>query len=110
MPNCQRSNVSTHTLHCIKCRYGKDVADLDAIEGLIDLKGSIDRYGNDHNFTCLVPDLSQNGGCDPDDAFSTVPYEKGHALLCTIQHAVGGPEVMDPFIKAYVVRNDQQRV
>ena len=84
--------------------YGAGVADLDAIEGLSDLKDAVDRYGADHNFTRLIPDLSADGGIDPDDAFSTVPYEKGHALLCTIQHAVGGAEKMDPFIKAYVVR------
>lgn len=53
--------------------YGQAVADLDAIEGLSDLKDSIDLFGEDHNFTCLVPDLSVDGGCDPDDAFSTVP-------------------------------------
>lgn len=35
--------------------------------------------GPDHNFTCLVPDLSC--GVDPDDSFSTVPYEKGASLL-----------------------------
>lgn len=34
----------------------------------------IARYGPEHPFTALVPDLS--GGVDPDDAFSKIPYEK----------------------------------
>ena len=29
-------------------------------------------------YTKLVPDMV---GIDPDDAFSTIPYEKGHTLL-----------------------------
>ena len=52
--------------------YGQSVADLDAIEGLLDLQDSIDHFGADHNYTRLIPDLSGDG--DPDDSFSTVPY------------------------------------
>ena len=29
-------------------------------------------------------------GIDPDDAFSTVPYEKGHTLLYYLETLVGG--------------------
>ena len=31
-----------------------------------------------HEFTKLIPDV---GGKDPDDAFSSIPYEKGMSLL-----------------------------
>ena len=34
---------------------------------------SVDRFGHDHEFTKLVIDLK---GKDPDDAFSSIPYEK----------------------------------
>jgi leukotriene-A4 hydrolase len=34
---------------------------------------STDRFGHDHEFTKLVIDLK---GKDPDDAFSSIPYEK----------------------------------
>lgn len=37
-------------------------------------------------FTKLVPQLE---GIDPDDAFSSVPYEKGFSLLYAIASAVG---------------------
>jgi leukotriene-A4 hydrolase len=33
----------------------------------------VDLYGKDHEFTKLIVDLK---GKDPDDAFSSVPYEK----------------------------------
>jgi leukotriene-A4 hydrolase len=46
------------------------------------------RFGHSHNFTRLCPDL--RGGVDPDDAFSSVPYEKGFALMCRLEQAVGG--------------------
>ena len=37
--------------------------------------------------TKLVPDMV---GIDPDDAFSTVPNEKGHTLLYYLETLVGG--------------------
>jgi hypothetical protein len=37
------------------------------------LEDSVDRFGHDHEFTKLVIDLK---GKDPDDAFSSIPYEK----------------------------------
>lgn len=39
---------------------------------------------------------------DPDDAFSSVPYEKGHTFLYYIEHLLGGPEVFEPFLKSYL--------
>lgn len=50
-------------------------------------------------YTKLVPDME---GVDPDDVFSSIPYEKGHALLFYLESLLGGPTVMDPFLKAYV--------
>lgn len=42
----------------------------------LNIVGSVERYGEDHEFTKLVVDLV---GKDPDDAFSSIPYEK----VCT---------------------------
>ncbi|KAH9503588.1 Leukotriene A-4 hydrolase [Bulinus truncatus] len=50
-------------------------------------------------YTKLVPDLN---GVDPDDAFSIVPYEKGFALLYSLETLLGGPGVFEPFLKAYI--------
>ncbi|KAI9593051.1 peptidase family M1-domain-containing protein [Syncephalis fuscata] len=72
-----------------------------SILGLKDLKTDIDEYGPDHPFTALCPDLE---GADPDDAFSTVPYEKGYNLLYYLEQLLGGPSVFEPYMKAYVER------
>jgi leukotriene-A4 hydrolase len=44
--------------------------------------------GENSPLTCLVPDLK---GISPDDAFSIVPYEKGHTLLFHLEELAGGP-------------------
>ncbi|KAH9503587.1 Leukotriene A-4 hydrolase [Bulinus truncatus] len=41
-------------------------------------------------YSKLVPDLN---GVDPDDAFSIVPYEKGFALLYSLETLLGGPVI-----------------
>jgi leukotriene-A4 hydrolase len=40
-------------------------------------------------------------GQDPDDAFSSIPYEKGCFFLLYLQGVVGGPEPMEEFARAY---------
>ena len=40
-------------------------------------------------------------GSDPDDAFSSVPYEKGFALLAYLESLVGEPAFKE-FVRAYV--------
>eukprot|EP00041_Stephanoeca_diplocostata_P023432 m.576719 g.576719 ORF g.576719 m.576719 type:complete len:604 (+) comp22287_c1_seq2:96-1907(+) len=54
------------------------IADLTAVNGLEALRDSVQQYGETHNFTALLPTLDN---VDPDDAFSSVPYEKGFNLL-----------------------------
>lgn len=48
-------------------------------------------------YTKLIPDL---GDGDPDDAFSSVPYEKGFNLLYSLERMVGR-EAFAKFTKAY---------
>lgn len=43
--------------------------------------------GEENPFTKLVVDLT---GVDPDDAFSTCPYEKGHTFLFYLEQLLGG--------------------
>lgn len=68
-------------------------------EGGKALQGSIDAFGADNLLTAMVPNLD---GVDPDDAFSSVPYEKGCGLLTYIEQKMGGPSVMESWFKAYV--------
>ena len=37
-----------------------------------------------------------------DDAFSSIPYEKGMAFLWYLQKTVGGDEPMEEFLVAYI--------
>ena len=66
-----------------KAIYGKAFQDLHAQIGLNDLQKSVDRFGPDHPHTCLCPRLK---GIDPDDAFSSVPYEKGSSPFAQRVH------------------------
>lgn len=45
-------------------------------------------FGANNPVTNLVPSLED---VDPDEAFSSVPYEKGFALLYHLEELMGGP-------------------
>lgn len=77
---------------------GQPSRDFSAIGGWEDLKYQISVMGDTNPFTSLVVDLT---GVDPDDAFSSVPYEKGNAFLWYLEEIVGGPDEMEPFLKSY---------
>ncbi|ABN64689.2 Probable leukotriene A-4 hydrolase (LTA-4 hydrolase) (Leukotriene A(4) hydrolase) [Scheffersomyces stipitis CBS 6054] len=80
--------------------YGESMRHFSAIIGWNDLENSIKAMGNDaERFSPLVLDLK--AGEDPDDSFSTVPYEKGFNLLFLIEQTVGGKKVFDKFIPSY---------
>ncbi|XP_053614355.1 LOW QUALITY PROTEIN: leukotriene A-4 hydrolase [Plodia interpunctella] len=55
--------------------------------------------GATSNLTNLVVSLK---GVHPDDAFSSVPYEKGSLFLRYLENLAGGPEVFDDFLRAYL--------
>ncbi len=70
--------------------------------GWIQLTKTVQQWGENHNFTRLVPDLS--AGIDPDDAFSRIPYEKGAAFITYLERVVGGKDIYIPFFKKYIER------
>ncbi|KAJ1523935.1 hypothetical protein ONE63_010484 [Megalurothrips usitatus] len=78
---------------------GEPARQFDAIGGLKELHETVERRGSTDPLTCLVHDLR---GVDPDDAFSSVPYEKGHTFLYYLEAQLGGPEAFEPFMKAYL--------
>lgn len=51
------------------------------------LEDSITAFKDHPGLTALVPDIA---GVDPDDAFSSVPYEKGFSLLVLVEQIVRG--------------------
>uniref|UniRef100_A0A668AKC5 Leukotriene A(4) hydrolase n=1 Tax=Myripristis murdjan TaxID=586833 RepID=A0A668AKC5_9TELE len=70
-----------------------------AMGGWKDLQDSVNTFGAKNPLTNLVPNLHE---VDPDDAFSSVPYEKGFALLYHLEELMGGPEVFMGFVKSYI--------
>ncbi|GMM30811.1 bifunctional aminopeptidase/epoxide hydrolase [Martiniozyma asiatica (nom. inval.)] len=80
--------------------HGEKFRQFSAIIGWNDLENSIKSMGSSASrFSTLVQNLKD--GCDPDDSFSTVPYEKGFNLLYHIEQTLGGTSEFDPFIKYY---------
>lgn len=66
--------------------FGREREGLDSHGGLQGLNNYISRMGSDHPYTRLVTDLKE--GDDPDDSFSTVPYEKGYFFLSYLEYKV----------------------
>lgn len=78
--------------------YGEQMRHFLAIVGWTDLENSIKSMGKDSDkYSKLVLNLS---GEDPDDSFSSVPYEKGFNLLLYLETLLG-IEKWDKFIPQY---------
>ncbi|KAK5725019.1 Leucyl aminopeptidase yscIV [Elasticomyces elasticus] len=80
--------------------------DFSAIIGWKALEDSIAQFGEDHNFTKLIPDLK---GEDPDDAFSSIPYEKGFTFLYYLEKLMG-IDTWNKFIPHYFTTFKQKSV
>lgn len=82
----------------IMARIHKNPAflDFDAIGGYKDLTDACKVMPDE--FTSLVPVL---GDLDPDEYYSSVPYEKGFNLLFALERRVGTP-AFEEFFQAYV--------
>jgi len=68
--------------------------------GQKDLDDSLERFKDQPELTRLRTHLE---GVDPDDVFSSIPYEKGARFLVALERAVG-EERFDRFIQAYLAR------
>nr|XP_021511142.1 leukotriene A-4 hydrolase [Meriones unguiculatus] len=79
--------------------FGEKFRHFHALGGWGELQNTIKTFGESHPFTKLVVDLKD---VDPDVAYSSIPYEKGFALLFYLEQLLGGPEVFLGFLKAYV--------
>ncbi|RKF51371.1 Leukotriene A-4 hydrolase-like protein [Golovinomyces cichoracearum] len=80
--------------------HGDSHRDFSAIIGWKALEDSVTLFGEEDEFTKLVVNLQ---GKDPDDAFSSIPYEKGFHLLYYLEKLVGKAR-FDEFIPYYFNR------
>lgn len=68
--------------------YGESVLQFNAAQGRLGMQEAVALFGADNDFTALCPDLTVDGGVDPDDAFSRIPYEKGFHFIYYLQASV----------------------
>ncbi|XP_030641072.1 leukotriene A-4 hydrolase [Chanos chanos] len=82
-----------------RCMESEQFRQFKAIGGWKELQESVNTFGANNPLTNLVPNLHE---VDTDEAFSSVPYEKGFALLYHLEELMGGPEVFMGFVKSYI--------
>jgi len=90
--------------------HGEEFAKFHAMMGYQHLTESVDRYKetNQLQFTKMVQDLNK---VDPDDAFSSVPYEKGFNFLYYLEkQIVGDVNVFEKFLHAYFTKFAHQSI
>lgn len=88
-------------------RRGEKMVDFGYIGGWKTLKDSVKQFPADSPATQLVQVLKET---DPDDSFSSVPYEKGSCFLYYLEQILGGPEVFEPFLRSYLETYQYQTV
>lgn len=79
---------------------GRDSSELHAAIGRHDLDVALQRFAKRPELTRLRTDLA---GVDPDEAYSTVPYEKGYLLLRRLEE-ICGREQWDSFLRSYLAK------
>lgn len=82
----------------LRLLHGDDAAALGWALGQKALEDSLDRFKNEPHLTVLRMHLE---GIDPDDAFSSIPYEKGARLVAALEREMGGDKFLR-FIRDYI--------
>jgi leukotriene-A4 hydrolase len=84
----------------LEALQGRDLAGMHAAIGRYDLEQTLHRLESRPELTRLRVDLA---GLDPDQAYSSVPYEKGYLFLCRLEE-IAGRAAWDAFLRAYLDR------
>ncbi|TIB91004.1 hypothetical protein E3Q06_00076 [Wallemia mellicola] len=80
--------------------HGKADRDFSYIIGRKALQESLEEMSSEPRYQKLV--IPYHVGEDPDEGFSSVPYDKGANFLYYLEKTVGGLDVFLPFVKSYV--------
>lgn len=84
----------------LEALHGTEAAAVSWAIGRTALAEAVKRFGADSPYTVLRTHLE---GVDPDDVYSSVPYEKG-SLFVALLERTAGREKFDAFIRAYIKR------
>ena len=90
------TNYAEHRI--LEALHGSDAAALSWAIGRKSLEESLARFGAGSPLTCL---RTQMNGIDPDEAFSSIPYQKGSLFLVALERAAGRKR-FDPFLRDYM--------
>jgi hypothetical protein len=82
----------------LEALHGADVAAISAANGWKALQEAVKDFSDRPQLTRLRTHLS---GIDPDDAYSTVPYEKGYLLFRALEEEMGRGR-FDKFLREYL--------
>jgi leukotriene-A4 hydrolase len=88
--------------------HGEKMRQFHFIMGWNDLIESVEVLPK-FEYSKLVQDL-QKGAIDPDDVFSSVPYEKGANFIYHLETKLGGVDEFDPFVKFYFTKFSKQSI
>ena len=83
-----------------------EFAKVEAFLGNASMVSDMRNYGFDNSFSALYPEIA---GYNPDDSFSTVPYEKGYQFLVYLESIVGEIPFRD-FLRFHINKYSQQSV
>lgn len=67
----------------------------------------MDNFGATNQLTNLRPCLK---GIDPDESFSSIPYEKGHMFLFYLEELLGGVEIFNKYLRAHIEKFTGQSI
>jgi len=84
----------------LKALHGEEAAALAWAVGQKELEDALARFADKPELTRLRTHLQD---VDPDDAFSSIPYEKGARFVVALERAAGERE-FDAFVKRYMKR------
>jgi len=84
----------------LEALHGEEATVLAWAIGEKALEESMERFGAGSRFTRLRTELA---GTDPDDAFSSIPYEKGARFVNLLEREAGRPR-FDRFMREYIAR------
>jgi aminopeptidase N len=84
----------------VEALYGRERAELASAAGRHELSVSLRRFSDRPQLTRLRTDLS---GVDPDQVYSSIPYEKGYLFLRRLED-LSGRAAFDRFLRAYLTR------
>jgi aminopeptidase N len=82
----------------IEALHGAEVAAISAALGWQSLEEAVNDFKERPELTRLRTHLK---GIDPDEAYSTIPYEKGYLLFKALEEAAGR-DVFDRFLREYL--------